>query len=166
VFSDWPAAVLPANKSEVNMEKINYPRLIVGALLVGIFYFVADGFIHGAILGPEHAAAITEAGKPLQRDPTAYAYFFVFDFGKAFVALIIYAAARPSAGISLKAAIWSGLIDWLATEALPSIAAMPFPFYQKSFYLKWIGLEIAPMVIGAILGAWIYKEPAPASSTS
>jgi len=36
---------------------------------------------------------------------------------------------------------------------------MPFPFYEKAFYWKWIGFEFVPMIVGAILGAWIYKEP-------
>lgn len=104
-------------------------------------------------------AAITEAGKPLQPDPTAYIYFAVFDLGKGLVALLVYTAARPRFGAGVKTAIWSGLLTWFAVEAIPQISNMPFPFYEKSFYWKWIGLEIVPVVIGAVLGAWIYKEP-------
>jgi hypothetical protein len=142
------------------MGKINYPRLIVAAIVAAIFYFVADGFIHGAILGPDHMAAITGAGKPLVPDPTAYIYFAIFDLGKALVVMLIYAAARSRFGAGVKTAVWSGLLAWLAIEALPQIANMPFPFYAKSFYVKWIALEIVPLVLGAILGAWIYREPA------
>ena len=67
------------------MGKINYARLAAGAILAGIFYFIAAGFIHGAILGSGHMAAITAAGKPIQNDPTAYAYFAIFDLGKGLV---------------------------------------------------------------------------------
>ena len=140
------------------MGKINYARLVAGAILAALFYFVADGFIHGAILGSGHMAAITGAGKPIQNDPTAYAYFAIFDLGKGLVVLLIYAAARSRFGAGVKTAVWTGLIAWLAIEALPQIANMPFPFYEKSFYWKWIALEIVPMVVGAILGAAIYKE--------
>lgn len=103
-------------------------------------------------------AAITGAGKPIQNDPTAYAYFAIFDLGKGLVVLLVYVAARSRFGAGVKTAVWTGLIAWLAIEALPQIANMPFPFYEKSFYWKWIALEIVPMMIGAVLGASIYKE--------
>jgi hypothetical protein len=145
---------------ELTMGRINYGRLIVGALIAAVFYFIADGTIHGAILGKYHMAAITGAGYPLKPDPTAYFYFALFDLGKGFVAMLIYVAARVPCKPGPKTAVVAGLIAWLALEVLPSIEWMPFPFYEKSFFVKVIALELVPMVIGAILGAWIYKEPA------
>jgi hypothetical protein len=58
----------------------------------------------------------------------------------------------------VKTAVWAGLVAWLALVVLPSIEWMPFPFYEKSFFVKVIALELLPMVIGTIIGAWIYKE--------
>ena len=142
------------------MGKINVGRLIAGALIAGIFYFLADGAIHGKLLGREHEAAITGAGKVVQHDPTAFAYFGAFDLGKGLVVLLLYTAARARFGPGVKTAIWAGVVAWFAIEALPNLANMPLPFYEKAFYWKWIGLEIVPMIVGAILGAWIYKEPA------
>ncbi len=144
------------------MQNVNYGRMIAGAILAGIFYFIADGVIHGVFLAGDHIAAITGAGKPLERSSISYVYFALFDLGKGFVAMLVYAAARPRFGAGVKTAVWAGIVAWLAIEALPAVAAMPFPFYEKSFYWKVIALEIAPMVIGAILGAWIYKEASPA----
>ena len=141
------------------MGNVNYGRLIAGAVLAGVFYFIADGFVHGALLSEYHMAAITSAGKPVVHDPTAYFYFAVFDLGKGLVAMLIYVAARVPGKPGPKTAVVAGLITWLAIEVLPAIAAMPFPFYEKSFYLKVIAFELVPMVIGAILGAWIYKGP-------
>jgi hypothetical protein len=149
------------------MGRINYGRVVAGAIVAGAFYFVADGIIHGVFLGGDHMAAVTGAGKTVQHDPTAYAYFAAFDLGKGLVAVLVYAAARPRFGPGVKSAVWAGLVAWFAIEVLPSVAAMPFPFYSKSFYLKWIGLEVVPMVAGAILGAWVYREataPVPAMS--
>lgn len=140
------------------MGRINYGRLIAGALLAAVFYFIADGFIHGAVLGEYHMAAVTNAGYPLRPDPTAYVYFALFDLGKGLVAMLVYVAARSRFGAGVKTAVWAGLVAWLAIEVLPSISWMPFPFYGKSFWVKVMALEILPMVIGAILGAWMYKE--------
>ena len=140
------------------MGRINYGRLIAGALIAAVFYFIADGTTHGALLGKYHMAAISGAGYPLRPDPTAYFYFGLFDLGKGLVAMLIYVAARTRFGAGVKTAVWTGLVAWLAIEVLPSIEWMPFPFYEKSFFVKVIALELVPMVIGAILGAWIYKE--------
>jgi hypothetical protein len=140
------------------MGKINYGRLILGAIVAGIFFFIADGLIHGKLLEADHKAAITAAGKPLTEDPTSFVYFGVFDLGKGLVVMLLYAAARARFGPGASTAIWAGVVGWLAVEALPNIAAMPLPFYPKMVYWKWITLEIVPMIIGAILGAWVYKE--------
>jgi hypothetical protein len=142
------------------MGNVNYGRLIAGAVLAGVFYFLTDGFIHGALLGRYHMAAVARAGYPLTADNTAYFYFALFDLGKGLVAMLIYVAARVPCGPGPKTAVVAGLIAWLAIEVLPSIEWMPFPFYEKSFFVKVIALELVPMVVGAIIGAWIYREPA------
>jgi hypothetical protein len=80
------------------MGKIDHGRVIAGAIAAGIFDFIADGFIHGALLGREHMAAITGAGKAVQHDPTSYVYFAVFDLGKGLVAVLLYAAAARGSG--------------------------------------------------------------------
>ncbi len=141
------------------MGTINYARVIVATLVVGIFYFIADGFIHGALLSGDYLATMTRLGIEAEEDPTAYAYFAVFDLGKAFVAVFFYAAARPRFGPGIKTAICAGLFTWLAVEAVPAIASMPFPFFEKSHYLKLMALEIVPVTLGAILGGWLYREP-------
>jgi hypothetical protein len=144
------------------MGRINYTRVAAGTIVAAAFYFLADGLIHGAILGSQHMEAITAAGKPVRHDATSFAYFVAFDLGKGLVAVLLYAATRPRFGAGVKTAVRAGLLAWFAIEALPQIAAMPFPFYEKPFYWKWIALEIVPMVAGAVLGAWVYKEPTAA----
>jgi hypothetical protein len=141
------------------MGNVNYGRLIAGAVVAAVFYFLCDGFIHGPLLGRYHMEAIAHAGYPLTADNTAFVYFGLFDLGKGLVTMLIYVAARVPCKPGPKTAVVAGLIAWLAVEVLPSIEWMPFPFYAKGFWVKVMALEILPMVIGAILGAWIDKEP-------
>lgn len=140
------------------MGNINTTRLALATLVTAVLYFIFDGVIHGAILGPEHEAAITGAGKPVASDPTAFGYFALFDLGKALVAMLVYVFARARLGAGPVTAVWAGVIAWLGVEALPAIGAMPFPFYSKWFYVKVIALELVPMIVGAIAGAWVYRE--------
>jgi hypothetical protein len=140
------------------MGTINTTRLLLAALATGVLYFIFDGIIHGAILSGEHQAAIVGAGKPVVNDPTAFGYFALFDLGKGLVAMLVYVFARARLGAGPITAVWAGMIAWLGVETLPAIGAMPFPFYSKWFYVKVIALELVPMVVGAVAGAWIYKE--------
>ncbi|HSS22164.1 MAG TPA: hypothetical protein VLL54_18990 [Pyrinomonadaceae bacterium] len=140
------------------MGKINYGRLILGTIVAGVFYFLTDGAIH-TMLGPYHLAAITGAGKATQpQDQMAFVYFAIYDLGKGLVALLVYAGVRPRFGAGLKTAAWAGVVTWLACIVVPTIAAIPFPFYEKIYFYKLMGLSIIPVIVGAILGAAIYKE--------
>ena len=140
------------------MGNINTTRLLLATLVTGVLYFIFDGIIHGAILGAEHEAVIVAAGKPVEQDPTAFGYFALFDLGKGLVAMLFYVFARARLGAGPITAVWAGLITWLAVEVLPSIAQMPFPFYDKWFFVKSMALELIPMQVGALAGAWLYKE--------
>ena len=140
------------------MGKTNYGRLILGAVVAGVIYFVCDGTIHGALLGQYHMAAVTRVTPNPTADNTSYIYFALFDLGKGLVAMLIYLAARARCGPGPKTAVWAGLVAWLAVAVLPSIEWMPFPFYEKSFFVKVMALELIPMVLGAVVGAWLYKD--------
>jgi hypothetical protein len=140
------------------MGNVNYGRLIAGAVVAAVFYFIADGIIHGPLLGNYHMQAISRAGYPLTADNTAFVYFGLFDLGKGLVTMLIYVAARVPCKPGPKTAMVAGLIAWLAIAVLPSLEWMPFPFYDKSFWVKVIALELLPMVIGAVLGAWVYRD--------
>jgi hypothetical protein len=139
------------------MGKINYGRAVIGIILTTIFYFLTDGVVH-KILGNYHMAAITGAGKVVQGSPTDYIYFAVYDLCKALVAVLIYVGIRPRFGPGVKTAVWAGAVAWLGCIVAPSIAAMPFPFYERVYFYKLIGMELVTMVVGAIIGAAIYKE--------
>ncbi len=141
------------------MSRINFARFVLGVFIAGVFYFIADGIVHGGVLSSDYEAAITGAGKKVEEDPSSYVYFAVFDLGKAFIAMFVYVLGRERFGPGVATAVRAGLVAWLGVEVLPAIAGMPFPFYEKAFYWKVIGLELVPMVLGAILGAWPYKEP-------
>lgn len=140
------------------MGNINTTRVALATLFTAVLYFIFDGVIHGAILGPEYEAGIVAAGKTVEHDPSAFGYFALFDLGKALVAMLVYVFARSRLGAGPITAVWAGLIAWLGAEALPAIAQMPFPFYDKWFYVKLIALELVPMVVGAVAGAWVYRE--------
>ena len=140
------------------MGSINTQRLALATLVTGVLYFIFDGVIHGAILSAEYEAGFAAAGKTVGNDPTAFGYFAIFDLGKGLIAMLVYVFARARMGAGPMTAVWAGAIAWLGVEALPAIGQMPFPFFSKWFYVKVMALQIVPMIVGAVAGAWLYKE--------
>lgn len=140
------------------MAGINTQRLLLCTLVTAVVYFIFDGIVHGAILGAEYEAGIVAAGKTVVHDPVSFGYFGLFDLGKGFVAMLFYVFARARLGAGPRTAAIAGLVTWLAVETLPAIAQMPFPFYDRMFFTKLIALQLVPSVVGAVVGAWLYKE--------
>ena len=140
------------------MGKINYGRLLLGTIAAGVVYFIADGVIHSLLLGHYHMNAVAIYGNRYRPSNTAFFYFAIFDLGKGLVAMLIYVAARARFGPGGKTAVWAGVVAWLALEVFPSVQWMPFPFYGRRFLAQVIVYEFVPMILGAVLGAWLYKE--------
>jgi hypothetical protein len=141
------------------MGKINYGRVIIGAIIAGIFFFITDGVVH-TVLGPYHLAALNKLASvpPQTQDPTMYIWFGLYDLCKGLAALLIYAGIRPRFGAGVKTAVWAGVITWLAAKVAPSLASMPFPFYDHVYFYKLMAMTLVTTAVGAIIGAAIYKE--------
>jgi hypothetical protein len=141
------------------MGKINTQRLLLSTLIAGVFYFFADAVVHGVLLSADHvAAAVNATGKQPTEHWSNYVMFGLFDLGKALVVMLIYVFARTRLTPGVQTAVIAGLIGWFAIEVLPALSEMPFPFYPQTVYLKWMAIELIPMVVGAVIGAWLYSE--------
>jgi hypothetical protein len=140
------------------MGKIDTPRLLLSALIVGVFYFLADFVVHGLLLSADHLAAVNATGKQPTEHWSDYVMFALFDLGKALVVMLIYVFARTRFTPGVQTAVIAGLTGWFAIEVLPALSEMPVSFYPRSVYLKWMAFELVPMTAGAVLGAWLYSE--------
>jgi len=139
------------------MGKINVGRVLLGGLLAGAVLNIGEFVLNGLLLAETMAEDFRRLNLP---DPggsfIAKAVVITFLLGIAIVYL--YAAIRPRFGAGVKAAVCAGLIAWFFVylyagyiyEAMGIVSA-------KSFLigLVWGILEYS---LGAIAGAWLYKE--------
>src|ERR1700733_2953767 len=140
---------------------MNIPRILMGAVLAGIIYFVGDGIVHGALL---HSHWVEILGPNADQSLHQPGYFGPYDLFKGFLALWIYTAARPRLGAGPRTAAIAGLVVWFACIPVPLLGLLPMEFFKAaggaSFVILWSLYAVIPMVLGAIAGAWVYKEPA------
>lgn len=136
---------------------MNIQRIIMGAVLAGIIYFVGDGLVHGALL---HSHWVEILGPNADQSLHQPGYFGFYDLLKGFLALWIYAVARPRLGVGPRTAAIAGLVVWFACIPVPLLGLLPMKFFSANFVVLWSLYAVIPMVLGAIAGAWVYKEPA------
>jgi len=139
------------------MNKINLGRVLLGGLVAGLVISIGNFLINRVLL---RDAMNTEFSRLHVAEPgtdfIAKAVVMTIILGIAIVYL--YAAIRPRFGAGVKTAICAGLIAWffvfLYTRVLLGmVLGMPVDLIVKGTLL---GLIVYP--IGAIAGAWLYKE--------
>jgi hypothetical protein len=137
---------------------MNIGRLILGGLVAGIIYFIGDGVVHGALLKQQWAAVLGAINVDADKALKTPGIFGLYDLVKGLVAVWIYAAIRPRLGPGAKTAVVAGIITWLAAVPLPLVGLLPMKFFSAGFVAQWSVYALVPMVLGALVGAWLYRE--------
>ena len=137
---------------------MNINRVILGGLLAGIVYFLGDGLVHGVLLKQQWAAIL---GPQTQQDLHSPAYFLPYDLLKGLAVIWIYAGIRPRFGPGPKTAVLAGLAGWFLVIPVALLGLLPMNFFSVQFVMLWSVYGVVPMVVGALVGGWIYRERGP-----
>jgi hypothetical protein len=139
------------------MSKINLGRVLLGGLVAGLVISIGNFLINRVVL---RDAMNTEFARLHVPEPGSdfivKAVVLTFILGIAIVYL--YAAIRPRFGAGAKTAICAGLMAWFfAILYAGGILGMAFGM-PLDLIAKRIVLGLIVYAIGAIAGAWLYKE--------
>jgi len=141
------------------MPKINWPRLIIGVIVAAIIMFLTDGFFHEKIAKTDWQAvyAALHAREP---DPhgTSMAYFALFEIGRAFIALFLYAMMRTNFGAGPKTAVLAGIVGWIGFSLTGPVQFIPLGFFSNALWFKAGAFHLVTSIIATVAGAAIYKD--------
>ncbi len=143
------------------MQKISCSRMILGGLLAGLVINICEFLVDGLVLGDQWTTVLKNLGRPAM-GAGATASFVVWGFLVGICALWLYASLRPRMGPGPRTAVFAGVAVWIIGSLLPTIPAVGmhlFPYHLLGYDLA---LTLVEMVAGAVIGAWLYKEPAAA----
>jgi len=141
------------------MGKINYGRVVLGGIVGGLVAGFLDWFLNGVLMGKHW----DNAARALNR-PTAFSgeVFFIWLFlGYAIGGILLvwlYAAIRPRFGAGMRTAIYAGLFVWALAGALPNITSAVTGIFSLRVMLYATGGGIVELIVGALIGAALYKE--------
>jgi hypothetical protein len=141
------------------MSGINAGKVVIGGLLAGLVYNVLDFLNNAVFVGDDFRANAVRLGldPAAAESPTGIATWVVIDFLFGILVVWTYAAVRPRFGPGPKTAIYAGLIPYLAVTlimfGLTQGGIVPVGLWGKMAVLSLITTSL-----GAVAGAWAYKE--------
>ena len=147
------------------MGKINYGRVIRGGIVGGIVAGTLDCFFNGVLLGQQWVDAMKALNHPNAFTGSAFLIVLFLSFILGFILTVwMYAAIRPRFGAGVRTAVYVGLIAWAFARFLPNLGNVIIGgFFPRRLVVYSTLLEIVEFVVGAIVGAALYRE---AESTS
>jgi len=142
--------------------RINVGRVIICGIIAGVICFLGDGVVHGVLLKGRWAEIMNAASKGGASDGGSQhpGYFIAYDLLKGLIALWIYAAIRPSSRPGPETALKAAILVWLLVIPVPIIGLLPMRFFGAEFAVMWSIYGIVPIIVGTLVGAWMYRDAA------
>ena len=143
------------------MKKINVGRVLLGGLIAGVVLNIGESLLNGVVLANDMKAEYDRLRLP---DPGGVfiAKAVVATFVLGIVIVYIYAAIRSQFGPGVKTAIYAGLFGWFFVSLYTGVIYSALGMIAMNVF--WIGLawSLVEYALGAIAGAWLYKEASEA----
>ena len=133
---------------------INKVRVVTAGLAAGAIVNLFEYAGHGIALDDAWTAAFRALGKV----PTGWSTFIPGNFLVGILIVWLYARLRPHYGAGPKTALRAGLSIWVIFWVIPMMAMMPLNLFPNSLLVLVIALGLLDANLGALLGAWLYRE--------
>lgn len=139
------------------MGKINPGRVLLGGLVAGLVMNISEFLLNAVVLAKDLEEAMRKINLP-PAGGTAIIIMIILTFVTGIVTVWLYAAIRPRFGPGPKTAIIAGLIVWFLIFVHGTIADSAMGLFPASISLIAVVWGLFEATIGALAGAWLYKE--------
>ena len=141
------------------MCKINFGRVLLGGLVMGIVLNIFEFLLNGVVLHNQMEADFKRMNlTPPGSDFIAYAVVGTLVFG--IVAVLLYAMVRARLGPGPRTAILTAMILWFGIYAYAGVINMMLIKVPANVILFILGWGVIEYSLGMLAGAALYKEQA------
>lgn len=140
------------------MYNINVGRVLLGGLLAGAVLNIGEFLLNGVVLAKQMAEEFRRLNLPTEPSGKFIAIAVAMTFILGIAIVYLYAAIRPRFGSGIKTAICAGLIAWFFAVLYVGVINGALGLYSTNLALIGILWGVVEYVVGAIAGAWLYKE--------
>lgn len=146
------------------MTHTNRLRVVLGGLLAGVVINVVEFITNGVILKDTWAQSMQSLGKPAEISAGAIVMFNVWGFLLGIAAIWLYAAIRPRYGAGPSTAVRAGLAAWGLAVFLANLSTYALGLFPAGLLVTTTIVALIEIVLGTIVGAWVYSEKAEAAA--
>ncbi len=146
------------------MGQINWGRVLLGGIVVGIIIDVGEFVLHGVVLGPEWRHAMAALGRPLQETVGNMVFYMLLGLPYGILAVWLYAAIRPRFGAGPTTALYAGFGVWVLGYLLPTLVWVPMELFPGRLVRIALLAGLVEVLVATLAGASLYKEQAGRAS--
>jgi hypothetical protein len=141
------------------MPRLNWPRLFLATLIAAIIMFLSDGLLHERVFNADWLSVYAHLGatEP-HHDALGLAYFAVFELGRAFTTIFLYALMRSFFGAGPKTAVLAAVVGWIAFSLTGPAEFIPLGFYSHALWLKVGAAQLITSIVATLAGAALYRD--------
>ena len=148
------------------MQRINWTRIILGGLLAGVVINISEALVNGLWLADSWAAAMRNLGRSPNLGALSNVIFILWGFLIALFAMWLYATIRPRFGPGPRTAIIAAIATWVPGSLLSMMAPIAMHLFPRRLLAIGIVEALVELIVGVLLGAWLYKEKGPAAAAN
>lgn len=143
------------------MSHVNWGRLVIGGIIASVIAFVTDGILHEHLIHRHWEALVAGSHiTPHEHAPSAFVYFAIFELGRGFVSLFLYAMMRARLGAGPMTAAWAGVVGWVAFSVTGPAQFIPLGFFSDTLWWMAGAYQLVTSIVATIAGAAVYTEKA------
>jgi hypothetical protein len=140
------------------VNKINVGRVLLGGLLAGLVINIGEFLLNGIFLAEPMKEEFRRLGLPVEPSGRTIAIWVVLTFVLGIAIAYLYAMIRPRSGPGLKSALCAGLIAWFFVYFYVGMSYHAMGLWSLGLTLVGMVWGLFEYAIGAIVGAWAYRE--------
>lgn len=139
------------------MSKINFTRVVLGGLLTGLIINFSE-FLLNEVIFVKEMEEMTRRLNIARPGVTFITAAVVMTFLLGIVIVLVYAMIRTHFGPGPKTAVIAGFVGWFCVYFYAGV--LNGTLFGVPPVLMVVGLAwgLAEYLLGAIAGAWLYKE--------
>jgi hypothetical protein len=144
---------------ESSVTPINYPRVLLGALVAGVVANICDFITNGILLVDDmnRMSARLNLNPDVVSGPSVMITWIVVDFVYAFLIVWTYAAIRPRLGPGPKTAAVAGLVI-VAAVTVVLVGFQQMGVFTMDSFIKSAVLSTITAVLAGLAGGAVYRE--------
>jgi hypothetical protein len=140
------------------VNKINIGRVFLGGLLAGLVMNIGEFLLNGVFLAEPMKEEFSRLGLPPEPSGKTISVWVLLTFILGIAIVYIYAMIRPRSGPGLRSALWAGLIAWFFVYFYVGLSYHAMGLWSMGLTVIAMVWGLFEYTIGAIAGAWLYRE--------